>query len=244
MVTIGEHSGEFVARLRETNGENLASVLVYGGAATREATAAATGCRTLVVLHRLRPSDLRTSRDAVSEWMAAGNPPPVFLSVDEIAESRDVFPIEFLDLADNRRVLFGADPFEGLHVSPRHLRFQVEFELRGKLIRLRELYLLGSDDPDQLVQLLVESLGTFGKLFRFALRLVGEHGPRSRIESLRAGIRCFELDAVPFDRILDVLTDDVTIPADDVHQVFSDYVAQIERVIDIVDRIPESSDSA
>lgn len=240
MVTLEQHITSFVDRLRAAHGDNLHSVLIYGGAATREATSAATGARTLVVLERLRASDLRAAHDAVAEWVAIGNPPPVMMSTDEVHSSRDVFPIEFLDLADNRRILHGADPFEGLDVSPRHLRFQVEFELRGKLIRLRELYLVSSNDSDRIVRLLVESLGTFGKLFRFALRLVGEHGPRSRIEALRAGIRCFELDADPFDRILDVLTDDATIASEDVHRIFADYLAQIERVIDLVDKIPET----
>ncbi|MBK6429081.1 MAG: hypothetical protein IPF82_23675 [Blastocatellia bacterium] len=170
MVTLEQHITSFVDRLRAAHGDNLHSVLIYGGAATREATSAATGARTLVVLERLRASDLRAAHDAVAEWVATGNPPPVMMSTDEVHSSRDVFPIEFLDLADNRRILHGADPFEGLDVSPRHLRYQVEFELRGKLIRLRELYLVSSSDTDRIVRLLVESLGTFGKLFRFALQ--------------------------------------------------------------------------
>jgi len=240
LVNLVQHINHFVDRLRAAHGDNLASVLVYGGATTREATSAVTGVRTLVVLHRLRATDLRAAHDAVAEWLAVGNPPPVMMSTEEIASSRDVFPIEFLDLADNRRVEFGADPFDALTVSPRHLRYQVELELRGKLIRVRELYLVSSGDPDRIVQLLVESLGTFGKLFRFALQLVGEHGPRSRIDALRQGIRVFELDAEPFDRILDVLTDDVTIAPDDVHRIVADYLVQIERVIDVIDRIPES----
>ncbi|MCC6742618.1 MAG: hypothetical protein IT175_02045 [Acidobacteria bacterium] len=57
---------------------------------------------------------------------------------------------------------------------------------------------------------------------------------------MRQGIRVFELDAEPFDRILDVLTDDVTIAPDDVHRIVADYLVQIERVIDVIDRIPES----
>lgn len=240
MVNLELHVTSFVDRLRDAHGDNLYSVLVYGGAVTRESTSAATGARTLVVLHRLRASDLRLAHDPVAEWIAIGNPPPVMMSTDEIQSSRDVFPIEFLDLADNRRIVHGADPFDGLDVSPRHLRYQVEFELRGKFIRLRELYLVTSDDHDRVVQLLIESLGTFGKLFRFALRLVGEHGPRSRVDALRAGIRYFELDAEPFNRILDVLTDDATIASEDVHRLFADYLTQIERVIDVVDRIPES----
>src|SRR6185369_8674331 len=92
----------------------------------------------------------------------------------------DVFPIEFLDMMDHRSVVAGRDPFADFDVSTRHLRHQIEFELRGKLIRLRDLYIPAADRPERLTALLVESLGTFAKLFRFAVRVAGAEAPPSR----------------------------------------------------------------
>src|SRR5262245_58129370 len=111
-------------------------MLLYGAAAGDDSSAGATGLRTLVVLHLVLPADLRAAREPIAEWVEAGHPPPVYFSVEEIANAADVFPIEFLDMMDHRVVVAGRDPFDGLEVSTRHLRHQVEFELRGKLIRL------------------------------------------------------------------------------------------------------------
>lgn len=231
---------EFVERLRGAHGENLVAVVLYGGAASRDRAAAATGYRTLAVLERIRPSDLRAAQETVADWAAAGNPPPVYFTAGEIAEASDVFPIEFLDMMDNRRVLHGPDPFDGLVVPTHHLRHQVEYELRGKLIRLREIYIPASASAERLTALLVESLGTFAKLFRFALQLVGAEVLGTRRETIRAAASRFELDAAPFERILDALDEGRPMAEADAHECFAAYLEQIERVIAAVDRIPDA----
>ena len=230
---------QFVERLRSAHGDHLVSVVLYGGAASGDEMVATTGYRTLAVLDRIRPADLRAAHPIVAEWVEAGHSPPVYFTAAEIAEASDVFPIEFLDMTDNHRVLHGRDPFDGLEVPTRHLRHQLEFELRGKLIRLRELYIPASVSATALTGLLVESLGTFSKFFRFALQAAGGVAPRTRRETVRATVTRFGLDAAPFDRILEALDTGRSMPEADAHECFAAYLEQIERVIHEVDRIPE-----
>jgi hypothetical protein len=238
-VTNDDDTTLFAERLRAAHGGDLVAVLLYGSAATGDAAAGATGARTLVVLKQVLPSDLRAAREPVLEWVEGGHPPPVYFSEEEIANAADVFPIEFLDMMDNRRVLAGRDPFDGLAISTRHLRHQVEFELRGKLIRLRDLYIAASGDPRRLTSLLVESLGTFAKLFRFALRVSGDADPSDRREALRAAVGRFGLDPAPFDTILAALDSGRPMAEADAHECFGAYLKQIQRVVDTVDRLPD-----
>jgi hypothetical protein len=240
LVTHEEETSRFAERLRAAHGEHLVAVVLYGAATTAEATAGATGYRVLVVLHHVLPSDLRAAREAVAEWVADGHPPPVYFSEEEISNASDVFPIEFLDMMDNRRVLAGRDPFAGLDVSTRHLRHQVEFELRGKLVRLRELYIPAGDDTKRLTALLVDSLGTFAKLFRFAMRLTGGPDASGRREAVLAAVGHFGLEAAPFDRILAALDTGRPMPEVEAHECFGSYMEQIQRVIDAVDRLPDA----
>jgi hypothetical protein len=229
----------FAERLRAAHGHELVSVVLYGTGATDEPGAGATGYRTLVVLRRVLPADLRAAREPVAEWVEAGNAPPVYFSEEEIANAADVFPIEFLDMMDNRAVLAGRDPFDGLVVSTRHLRHQVEYELRGKLVRLRELYIPAAASPERLTALLVDSLGTFAKLLRFALRVSGGPEARGRRDAIRAAVAHFGLDAAPFDRILASLDSGRPMAEADAHACVGAYLEQIQRVIDAVDRLPE-----
>src|SRR6476469_5482682 len=111
---------------------------------------------------------------------------PVFFTVDELSRAADVFPIEFLQMEKARRVLFGADPFDLVEISPANLRHQTEYELRTKLIRLRRLYVPASDSVEKLLALMTDSVSSFAALFRAVLILRGQEPPVSKAESVRA----------------------------------------------------------
>ena len=68
---------------------------------------------------------------------------------DELERSADVFTIELLDMQQHHRVLFGEDVLKGLQIPMDLHRVQVEYELREKLILLRQHILLaaGNDSP-------------------------------------------------------------------------------------------------
>ena len=225
----------FVERLRSAHGEHLVSVTLYGaprGDVVRQV---------LVVLDAITPGDLRAERDAVSEWVEAGHPPPVYFTAAEIAGAGDVFPIEFFDMMENRRVLAGRDVLAGLEISSRNLRHQVEYELRGKLMRLRRLYVPASSDPGRLSSLLSGSLVTFARLFKFALRLAtGGATPDGERDVVKAAVGRFGLDAAPFEQIFAARDGGAPMREVDAHACFGAYIEQIERVIDAVDKLPEA----
>ena len=60
-------------------------------------------------------------------------------------------------MQDRRKVLFGVDVIAGVHVSLKHYRTQIEYELRSKLIRLRQQGAQVLSDPAAL-----EALRGFG----------------------------------------------------------------------------------
>jgi len=218
-------------RLRAAHAGNLVCVLSY----TRHNG----GVEVLVVLERIGPDDLRAAHDAVEIWVKNRNPPPVYFSASEIADSSDVFPIEFIDMSRNRRVLAGRDPLEGIDVSRANLRHQVEYELRGKLIRLRRFYIPASESAERLTRLLVESLNTFARLFSHALDLAGASVQGSQQEIVRAAVARFGLDATPFDEIFAAEASGEPLGAERAHACFGAYMEQVERVVHAVDRLPE-----
>jgi hypothetical protein len=231
---------EFTERLGSAHGAHLVSVILYGDAAVGAGAKGAHARRILVVLDRITPPDLRAAHDAFAEWTAAGNPPPVYFTTAEIAEASDVFPMEFLDMMDRRRVLAGRDVLDGHVVSTQNLRHQIEYELRGGLIRLRRLYIPSSEDPARLSKMLVESLGTFARLFRFALGLVGASAPVSQREIVQASVARFALDGAPFESILSTLESGKVMTEAQAHACFGAYIEQIERVIEAVDKVPQA----
>src|SRR5262249_44003942 len=118
----------------------------------------------LIVLNRVDPVALKRSRPIIEKWREAGNPLPLYIGRDEIGQSADVFPAEFIDLCRGRLVLAGQDPFEGFQVPEHNLKHQLEYELESKLIRLRTLYMTMSATPPSLMRLMRDSLVSFSGL--------------------------------------------------------------------------------
>ncbi|HEY6188902.1 MAG TPA: hypothetical protein VIW80_14705 [Pyrinomonadaceae bacterium] len=224
--------------LRSTHGDNLASVVLYGSAAAGDTVRARSDYNLLIALNRITPEDLRLSQAPIREWQRLGNPLPVYFTIGELNNAADVFPIEFRQMERARKVLYGRDPFEFVELSDANLRHQTEYELRSKLIQLRRLYIPASVSTDRLAALLKDSLASFAALFRAVLMLKGAEPPVSKQETVRALVRLLGLDGEPFERIFQ-LRETGTAPLTDTeaNDLFAAYLAQIERVIDVVDQL-------
>src|SRR5580704_4545963 len=105
---------ELVDRLKQAQGERLRSVVLYGSAAAGEHNEHFSDLNVLCVLTRITPAELADSAAIFEWWRGLGNPPPLLLTEEELRTSTDCFPIEFHDIEERRRVLFGQDLIQGL----------------------------------------------------------------------------------------------------------------------------------
>lgn len=229
---------KLISDLRVAHGDNLASIVLYGSAAIGQQTNRRSDHNLLIALKRITTDDLHAAHDALQDWHKLGQPTPVYFTVEELQDAADVFPIEFLQMEKARQVLFGRDPFELVQIAPANLRHQTEYELRTGLIRLRRLYIPASASAEKLSNLMSDSLASFAALFRAVLILKGEEPPVSKAESVQVTVRMLNLDSAPFERILKLHTDQGSaLTAAEANSVFGSYMAQIEKVIEAVDRI-------
>lgn len=227
-----------VADLRAAHGDNLASVVLYGSAAAGDHIELRSDHNLLIALRRITSEDLRAAETSMRQWRDLGQPMPVYFTVAELQDAADVFPIEFLQMEKARKVLYGSDPFEFLKVSHAHLRHQTEYELRTKLISLRRLYIRASASVEKLSALMSDSLGSFAALFRAVLILLRQDPPIAKADSVRAAVRLLKLDAAPFEQILELRSGKgKALTERDANNLFSAYMAQIERAIDAVNHI-------
>jgi predicted nucleotidyltransferase len=227
-----------VDELRTAHGENLASVVLYGSAAAGDHIDLRSDHNLLIALNQITSEDLRLSQAPMREWQRLGQPMPVYFTVEELNDAADVFPIEFLQMEQARKVLYGRDPFEFIKISRANLRHQTEYELRTKLIQLRRLYIPASISIEKLSSLMSASLASFAALFRAVLILHGQEPPITKPDTVRATVRLLELDASPFERIFELRANDrLSLTETEAHKVFAAYMTQIERVIEVVDRL-------
>jgi len=229
---------QLISDLRAAHGDNLVSIVLYGSAAAGDQVNLRSDHNLLIALERITTDDLHAAHEALREWQKLGQPIPVYFTVEELQEAADVFPIEFLQMERARKILFGRDPFEFVKISQANLRHQTEYELRTSLIRLRRLYIPASASAQKLANLMTDSLASFVALFRAVLILNGQDPPVSKRDTVNAIVRLLDLEASPFESILAVHSQKgSTLKETEANTLFSNYMAQIERVIQAVDRI-------
>ncbi len=239
--TVADTLDQLIRNLREAHGENLASIVLYGSAAAGDQVGTRSDHNLLIALKRITTQDLHAAHAAMRDWEKLGQPIPIYFTVAELQDAADVFPIEFHQMEQARKVLYGRDPFEFVQISRANLRHQTEYELRTKLIQLRRLYIPASASVARLSALMGDSLASFAALFRAVLILLGEEPPVAKEESVRAAVRKLGLDGTPFERIFELRArKGPALTEAEANNLFSTYMEQIERVIDAVDRIEAS----
>lgn len=167
--------GQFAGQLSELLGARLATLLLYGsGARAPEAgSREPDGMNTLLIVDRMDTDLYARLAQPVEEWAKAKHPPPLIMTLQEWRDSADAFPIEYEDIRAHHRVLAGADPWPGVRVQREHLRRQLEHELMGKLMHLRQSFAAYWNDPKRLAQVVRETRSSFLTMLRAVLRLAG-----------------------------------------------------------------------
>jgi predicted nucleotidyltransferase len=226
---------DLVDRLRNAQQERLVSVILYGSAASGDHHGEFSDLNVLCVLTRVTPAEL-SACEPIFKWWRDGNPLPLLLSEEEVRTSTDCFPIEFHDMQERRRVLFGQDVIEKLEIDKTFYRAQVEHDLRAKLLRLRQKAAGVLGNKQDLLRLMMDSVSTFLVLSRHTLLLSGIATGWQKREIAR-NLAALQVNATPFDTLLD-LREKKKKPGDvDVESLFASYLKQIEAVVAHVDRL-------
>jgi len=232
---------ELVRQLRAAYGDRLASVVLYGSAAGGDHIPNRSDYNVLVLLETLNGTGFDASSaiaaSAVARaWREAGNPPPLTLTLEEWRRSADIFPMEYADILERNRVLHGEPPFTGIVVSPSDLRLQLEHQVMGKLLQLRQGALLAGTDGKRQTELVAASLSTMMVLFRAVLRLHGERPPADNTATATRVGTLAGFDPAPFVRAVRHVHGEAALSASESGQVLGGYLAAIEHLSRHLDR--------
>jgi hypothetical protein len=231
---------DFVARLKEAAGANLESVILFGSSVAGDFHPEFSNINLFCVVRDNSFAALQALSPAVKWWDSQKQPPPLFMTRDELARSADVFTIELMDVKQHHRVLFGEDIFENLSIPSALHRVQVEYELREKLALLRQHLLLALGSDSRMWELLVRSVSSFATLFRHALMVLDDSAPAGKREAVQALAQRIGFDASSVLQILDVRETKASRKKFDVADVFARYLSALEQVTAAVDRMLDS----
>jgi predicted nucleotidyltransferase len=227
---------EFVERLKESEGNNLVSVVLYGSAASGTYDPEFSDVNLLCVVRETTATVL-TRIAPIAQWWTEAQRVPLIIGREELERSTDVFSIEMIEIRAQYRVLYGEDVVKSLNVPMNLHRAQVEYELREKAILLREKLLLAWGHERRIWSVLMLSFSALITLFRHALIASGESRPVSTIATLDATAAKFSVDMSGFREVLEVREHRKRQHEVAVRPVIERYVSAVDQVSSAVDRM-------
>ncbi len=218
-------------------GDELISLVLIGSAAAGDFVPDASDVNLLAVVKRTGLETLDVVRRAHRRLTRFRVSVPVLMTPEDLDRSRDVFPIEFLEMKEKRRVLAGPDVLARLKIGVHNLRHECEHELKGRLIRLRESYLELGDPPARLRSLLVAAHAANLPAFRTALRLKRVKPPTAKDEVLERLAAVYRLDRTPFDRLQALRRGQLRLNRAGLRDLFAAYLLELGKLIRVLDRM-------
>ena len=229
----------FLENLHNAYKDDLISVTLYGSAASGEFNATHSNVNLVIVL-----------RDASLQALAKIVPTlskgkfnflnAVFFTEDYITNSADVFPIEFLDIKENHKILHGKDIFKDLTIDIKNLRFQCEQELKSKIINMKRACLANINNRD-LDKLLVKFFTSSLHILRNISRLKGGQSVYNKEDILKKIASEFNIDISNMKKILDAKNQGKRLSRKIAFELFGSFVSDLEKIADSVDGLSRHS---
>ena len=227
----------YAKNLIELLGDNICSIAMFGSATGKDFILKKSNVNLLVVLKEIELAHLKKCFKLVAQGRKKGIVAPLFLTRRHMETSSDVFPIEFLDMRDSHQVIYGEPVFEGLEIGTENLRLECEEQLKGKLIRLRQVYLEVGANAKAIGAVAVESLTSLIPVFRGMLRLVEKEVPRPKSEVIDAASKEFGVDARILHQVLDIKAGRAKLEKKDIEEFYGRYIKEIEKLAVAADQL-------
>ena len=219
--------------LKTICGANLVSVVLYGSTVAGDSVKTS-DYNVLVVMKSVAMPDLQALTGLCSRWNKAGNPAPLLFAKENLLRSADVFPVEFSDIKQTHRMLYGEDHFEKMEIDPALLRLELERELKSKVMLLQENFLVTKGSGKEVERLIISSISAFLTLFKAALTLYGEVPPAKKMEILPLLAKHVKFDEEIF-RIVWELKEGGKPSGLTPVQIFGRYLPAVQSVAEAVD---------
>lgn len=161
--------------LKNIYAENLVSVVIYGENLDKEQLKGNFKQNIIVILNNLDAFDLKKSILAMKKWEKTKNPLPIIMNENEWFSSADIYPVEYTEIKNNYKILYGKNLVTPITVPKDALRLQCEYEIKNILVRIRQIYLGNSDNPQFMIKTLEEISLKLVRILKVVLSLFDIH---------------------------------------------------------------------
>ena len=170
---------ELAQILCELASDNLKGLVVFGAALGDSFDPTRMRTQSVAVLDHVDLTMLNQLRTKGVKFGKMGLQAPLIMTPRYIDESRDVFPVDLLEIQQRHVVVFGDDHFRDLAFHRPDVRLQCERELKRALIQLRQGLLAAAHRDKVLTDLCQAAAEHVVRILRALLWLKGKDAPAS-----------------------------------------------------------------
>lgn len=197
----------FITELKDIFGKRLKSIFIYGSKACLDEDELESDINLMIVTDVLTGDDLKKCSESSLRWMGKGigkkrNPEPVFMGENEWFNSADVYAMEYADIKENHKILFGENLICNIKVKKEDLRFQCEAETKNLLMRFRSHYLRYAKSASEMQKSITPVIKTCIAIFKAILRIKNIEVPKSKYEIVNKIHQITAIDKPLFEKLL------------------------------------------
>ena len=214
------------SRLEEILTHQLEAIILYGSAVIDGYRPGQSDVNILVVMKSVETNLLRQILDPVFLSKRYGIS-PLFLTRDGVISSTKVFPIKFLSMRENYKVLLGEDVLKDLSVDKKNLHFRCQQETLNLLMRLRRHYLTsgGSGLSNKIGRVTGHFLETLKRIISLTHDL-----PSSYSDALDKASEIIKLDKITLQKALDYRENQNQLSPEEEESFFNEFLKTATQV--------------
>ena len=226
---------QFVRDCLATYDKDLVSVIMYGSAVTHEYKPGSSDINIAIVLSDTSIPTTAKMLPLYKKWKNYGIAIPFLFTKEYIASSCDSYPIEFLDMRSNFRILFGEDVLSGIEIHNDHLRLQCEHDLKGISLHLRRAFIREGSNDVALQQILGNSIRGIIPLLRAVLIINGRIAPNAKSQIVSSVEDLFNLGASALSEVFNLTAGQRTHKKINWLDLYSRYTTVVDQIISSID---------
>lgn len=224
---------KFIEELKNTLGENLLSVIAFGSQANVED--AKSNLNLMIVTNELTAENLYDISKPVKKWVKGKNPIPVIMNRDEWYSSFDVYAIEYADIKENYRIIYGEDLIPTISINKYFLRLQCESELKSLLLKYKNNFLMNVKSDREMKKLLNNVIKTLLVIFRSVLRLHDSAVPYRAVDIIEFASNYLSFNKIVMSKIAKVRYENEDYTKQELLFIEAELVKDIQNILKQVD---------
>ena len=224
---------KFVEELKNTLGENLLSVIAFGSQANVED--AKSNLNLMIVTNELTAENKYGISKPVKKWEKGKNPIPVIMNRDEWYSSFDVYAIEYADIKENYRIIYGEDLIPTISINKYFLRLQCESELKSLLLKYKNNFLMNVKSDREMKKLLNNVIKTLLVIFRSVLRLHDSAVPYRAVDIIEFASNYLSFNKIVMSKIAKVRYENEDYTKQELLFIEAELVKDIQNILKQVD---------